>query len=391
MSLAAVFLHPQKTKPIAQGHPWVFPKAISRSTGVLKNGELVSVHTGEGALIGWGPYNEFSLYRVRLLAYADENLSQVTIADIVDFRLRRAIALRQQISLPNENTDAYRLCNSEGDGLSGLTIDVFSDVIVVSSSAFWVEAHRITIEPLLQKLLSPRDIIWFSQAKTLEQDGWTVPPTTMKSTSVQAKEAGIAYQIDFQHTQKTGLYCDQRENHQRIAALARDKRVLDLYCFTGGFALHAAKAGAKAVLGIDSSAAAIAQATKNAELNSLSNVNFLEADARESLALAADYDIVILDPPKLVPSRKHLNKAVQHYRFLHREIFNHLRPGSLLLTCNCSSALALDHFIHIIGESAAASHKHPRILGTYGAAPDHPTLPAFPEGNYLQAVLIAIS
>jgi 23S rRNA (cytosine1962-C5)-methyltransferase len=390
MTMAAVYLHSHKTKPIAQGHPWVFPKAIARSTGALKTGELISVHTAEGEVIGWGAYNEHSLYRVRLLAYADENGVQPNITDIINRRLSQAISLRRLIGLPNKDTDAYRLCNSEGDGLSGLTIDVFGDIIVVSSSAFWVEANRSNIEPILQKHLCAREIIWISQSKTLQQDGWNTPAVAAQAANVKVKEAGIAYHIDFQQTQKTGLYLDQRENHQRIAALAQGKRVLDLYCFTGGFALHAAKAGAKEVLGIDSSAAAIAQATQNAELNSLSNVKFMEADVRENLAMAADYDIIILDPPKLVPSRKHLNKAVQHYRFLHREIFNHCQPGSMLLTCNCSSALALDHFIHIIGESAAASHKHTRILGTFGAGPDHPMLAAFPEGNYLQAVLLAI-
>ncbi len=390
MTLPAIFLHQHKAKLIIQGHPWVFPKAILRTTGNIKNGELVSVHTENGTLIGWGPYNEFSLYRVRLIAYADENIPEISVAAIVEYRLKQAIKLRQLINLPNSATNAYRLCNSEGDGLSGLTVDIFSDVLVASSSAFWLETHRNTIEPILQKLLSPREILWLSQAKTLKQDGWTVTSTPENAVRVLIKEMNILYQIDFQQTQKTGLYLDQRENHQRIAALCHGKKVLDLYCFTGGFALHAAKAGAKTVLGIDSSEAAIEQATNNAALNSLSNVSFIEGDAKLSLALAADYDIVILDPPKLVPSRKHLDKAVQHYRFLHREIFNHLRPNTLLLTCNCSSALTLDHFLHIIGESATASKKHIQILGTYSAASDHPTLPAFPEGNYLQAVLTQI-
>lgn len=390
MELAAVYLQAKKSKPIVSGHPWVFPKAIARHKGALKTGELVSVHSDGGELIGWGVYNEHSLYRVRVLAYADEKFAEPTLEEVVTIRIQNAINLRQSIGLPNLETTAYRLFNSEGDGLSGLSIDVFGEIAVVSSSAYWVEAHRKIIEPTLQRLLSPSEIIWISQSKTLQQDGWNTSSSSASTSIAQVKEAGIKYEIDFSKTQKTGLYCDQRENHERIAALAKNKRVLDLYCFTGGFALHAAKAGAKDVLGIDSSAAAVRQATQNAELNSLTNVKFVEADARESLALAADYDIVILDPPKLVPSRKHLDRAVQHYRFLHKEIFNHLKPSSLLLTCNCSSALPLDHFLHIIGESAKSSHRHIRILGTYGAAADHPMLPAFPEGNYLQAVLIII-
>ncbi len=390
-TVATIFLHESKTKPIIHGHPWVFPKAIERSVGSLKTGELVSVQRSDGTQIGWGVYNEHSLYRVRLLAYADEKIASSTILDIIHLRLQQAIQFRKAINLPSNDTNAYRLFNSEGDGLSGLTIDVFGDVLVVSSSAFWVESSRTMVEDVLRELLSPREIIWFSPKKPLQQDGWEAPPTPRQAASVQVKEAGVHFQIDFQQTQKTGLYCDQRENHQRIAALAKGKRVLDLYCFTGGFALHAAKAGAAAVTAIDSSGPAIAQATQNAALNSLTNIEFMEADAKECLAMSANYDIIILDPPKLVPSRKHLNRAVQHYRFLHREIFNHSRPGTLLLTCNCSSALELDHFMHIISESAIASQKHIRILGTYGAAPDHPMLPAFREGNYLQAILLSIT
>ncbi len=390
MSSAAIYLLAKKSKPIVQGHPWVFPKAIARSKGALKTGELVSVHAADNELIGWGVYNEHSLYRVRILAYADEKISEPDLAEIVKVRFKSAKSLRDLIGLPTSETTAYRLCNSEGDGLSGVTVDVFGEVVVVSSSAFWSEAQRKLIESILQTLLTPQEIIWISQSKPLQQDGWNETASPTSSTMTQVKESGIIYQIDFSQTQKTGLYCDQRENRQRIAALSRDKRVLDLYCFSGGFALHAAKAGAKEVLGIDSSAAAIKQATKNAELNSLNNVKFTEADARESLALAGNYDVVILDPPKLVPSRKHLDRAVQYYRFLHKEIFKYLKPGSLLMTCNCSSALLLDHFIHIIGESAAASHKHIRILGTYGAAADHPMLPGFSEGNYLQSVLLTL-
>ncbi len=390
MSIAAVYLETKKSKPIVQGHPWVFPKAIAYNKGALKTGELVSVHAEDKSLIGWGVYNEHSLYRVRVLAYADEKFSEPSLADIIKVRFQNAKKLRELIGVPDSDTTAYRLCNSEGDGLSGVTADVFGDVIVVSSSAYWVEAHRKLIESTLQDLLSPREIIWISRSKTLQQDGWNKSSDSTSSMITEVKEDGLIYQIDFSQTQKTGLYLDQRENHQRIAALARDKRVLDLYCFTGGFSLHAAKAGAKEVLGIDSSAGAVKQATKNAELNSLNNVKFIEADVRESLALAENYDIVILDPPKLAPSRKHLDRAVQHYRFIHKEIFKFLKPGSVLMTCNCSSALTLDHFIHIIGESAAASHKHIRILGTFGAAADHPMLSAFNEGNYLQAVLLTI-
>ncbi|WP_199287661.1 class I SAM-dependent rRNA methyltransferase, partial [Escherichia coli] len=149
---------------------------------------------------------------------------------------------------------------------------------------------------------------------------------------------GVLYHVEFAQTQKTGLFLDQRENHKRIAKLSRGKRVLDLYTFTGGFALHAAKAGALHVTAVDSSAQAIEQAKNNAVLNHLNTIEFIKADAREYLKIAGEYDVVILDPPKLVPSQKHLQQAKNYYRFLHREAFKYMKPGSLLMTCNSLSA-----------------------------------------------------
>ena len=190
--------------------------------------------------------------------------------------------------------------------------------------------------------------------------------------------------------QKTGLFIDQRENHERIASLASGKRVLDLYTYTGGFALHAAKSGARHVTAVDSSKQAIEMARMNAELNQVENVEFIVSDSRNYLNQAADYDLIILDPPKLVPSKKHLLQAKNYYRFLHREIFKNMRPGSLLMTCNCSSALSTLEFLNLVTSQSGPVAKQLRVLGVYGPASCHPMLPGFPEGNYLTALLLAI-
>lgn len=388
-----VLIHAAKQATIIKGHPWIFPKAIAKIIGKPVNGELVHIGTEAGETLGIGVYNEHSLYRVRVLARANEEniMAAASFTTLIRERLRQAKLVRECIGLPNEHTNAYRFFNSEGDGLSGLTIDRFHHVFVVASSAYWVELHRETITHELAMLFPQDQILWRPQAKPLRQDGWDSSEEQVAAVDdINVLEAGVTYQVGFRQSQKTGLFLDQRENHQRIAAIASGKKVLDLYTYTGGFALHAAKAGASKVTAVDSSAQAIIQGRQNAHLNNLPDIQFIEADARDFLVQAGEYDIVVLDPPKLVPSQQHIQKAKNYYRFLHREVFKHMQSGSLLMTCNCSSALSTAEFTALASSQAQAVGKQVRILGIYGPASCHPVLAAFPEGNYLTAVLLAV-
>lgn len=387
---AAVYLNSAKQNSVTRGHPWIFPKAIQHQKGQLITGQLVDIYSSTEELLGVGVYNEHSLYRVRVLALANEGINTTALAEIVKYRIQQAIMIRKLLGLPNEATTAYRLFNSEGDGLSGLTIDVFNQKFVIASSAYWVEAQKNVIVNCLKECMPMQEIFWFSQAKPLSQDGWHDASSQPIAHKEKVSEAGVYFEVDFANPQKTGLFIDQRENHQRIAAIAKDKRVLDLYTYSGGFALHAAKGGAKSVTAVDSSAQAIALAKQNAALNEFDCINFIEDDARNYLAKAGDYDLVILDPPKLVPSQRHLERAKNYYRFLHREVFKYMQSGSLLMTCNCSSAVSTSAFTDLVSMQARAVGKVARILGVYGPASCHPTLAAFPEGQYLTAVLLAI-
>lgn len=388
----SISLHQAKCGAVRRGHPWIFPKAINKFSGKFQTGELIDVYDNDNQLLGVGVFNEHSLYRVRLLAQAFEVTPDTSFESLVSMRLKQALAIRQVLDLPNEMTTAFRLFNSEADGLSGLTIDCFNKTCVVASSAYWVEAQKAIIGKCIQDITGCDDIIWLAQSKPLSQDGWkqseiVEPPVT----TTEVMEAGVRYQVNFAHAQKTGLFLDQRENHQRIAQLAKGKRVLDLYSYTGGFALHAAMAGASKVTAVDSSSQAIEQARQNAVINGLGEaIKFVEADARDYLVQAGDYDLIILDPPKLVPSQQHLERAKNYYRFLHREIFKAMKPGSILMTCNCSSALSPIDFSNLVSAQATMVKKQARILGVFGPASCHPTLSAFPEGNYLTAVLLAV-
>lgn len=387
---AAVYLDKVKQNAVLRGHPWIFPKAISKIKGRPTAGELVDIFSSENELLGFGVFNEHSLYRVRVLWLCSEKKAELDLKDIIDRRIRQALSVRQCLNLPNEQTSAYRLFNSEADGLSGLTIDRFNQVLVIASSAYWVELNKSLISASLLRHLPDTELVWLPQAKPLAQDGWTLPIEAIAEKKAIVLEAGIQFEVDFSQAQKTGLFLDQRENHQRIAALAKNKRVLDLYSYTGGFALHAAKAGAKQVTAVDSSAQAIAQATVNAQLNQLDSIEFIEADARNYLTEAANYDIVILDPPKLVPSQQHLQRAKNYYRFLHREVFKSMRSGTLLMTCNCSSALTAQEFTQLVCAQASPVGKEVRLIGSFGPSSCHPTLASFPEGNYLTAVLLVV-
>lgn len=388
---AAIYLHQAKQSAAQRGHPWIFPKSIARQLGTCLTGELVEVYNADNILLGLGVYNEESLYRVRMLVNAFEPLTKHTIADIVSYRLKQAVQLRDSLNLPNNKTNAYRLLNSEGDGLSGLTIDYFNQVAVVASSAYWVEANQIIISQLISEITGLDQIVWLPQTKPLLQDGWSKSSLPVLPVEHQTiSEAGVQFLVHFSSSQKTGLFLDQRENHERIAVLARGKRVLDLYTYTGGFALHAALAKAALVTAVDSSSQAIAAAKHNAQLNGLTEIEWVVGDARDYLHTAGDYDIVILDPPKLVPSQKHKERAKNYYRFLHREIFKSMKTGSILMTCNCSSALSTEEFTQLVAAQAWLVGKVVRILGIYGPAGCHPMLATFPEGRYLTALLLAI-
>lgn len=387
---ACIYLHPSKLSTIRRGHPWIFPKAIHHETNAPKTGNLVKIFSNDGEQFGVGVYNAHSLYRVRVLTRCEEKIDDAHFETIIIHRLKQALLLRHSLNLPNPLTTAYRLFNSEADGLSGLTIDRFNQTCVVSSSAYWVEENKALLTNIIQSLLQNDEVIWIPQMKALAQDGWKESVEYSSQRIEQVAESGVQFQVDFANTQKTGLFLDQRENHMRIGALASGKRVLDLYSYTGGFALHAAKGGATKVTAVDSSSHAIEQAKKNADLNSLHAIEWQHADARDYLSQAGQYDIIILDPPKLVPSQQHLQRAKNYYRFLHREVFKAMQPGSLLMTCNCSSALNSSDFTDLAYTQARAVGKSARVLGVFGPSSCHPTLPAFPEGNYLTAVLLGI-
>ena len=385
MKLKTITLKPGFAKPLWAGNPLVYPKAVDHWPATLTLGKWVRVCDASGQLIGLGVYNPNSLYRIRLLHFGEE----ITLKEALRLRLQQAIALRQLLQLPNENTNAYRLINSEGDGLSGITIDVFNTHAVIAFTAAWALVHRDIFTQVFQELLPQFTLVWRPMEKILKQEGWDKPFEMETSKNISILENNITYEINPYQGQKTGFYCDQRETRLLVQQLAKGRRVLDICCFSGGFSLHAALGGAAFVQGVDSSSNAIQQAKHNASLNQLS-ISFDEMEALAALNQAQKFDFIILDPPKLAPSHKDLRRALKQYAAFNEAALRVLPIDGLLLTCSCSQAVSLDMLQNCVRDAALAVGKQVQILKTGGAGADHPVHSAFLEGVYLKWILIRV-
>jgi 23S rRNA G2069 N7-methylase RlmK/C1962 C5-methylase RlmI len=430
-----------------------------------------------GTFLGWGIYNPHSLYRVRILCHvtlhpllakslskilsssltkldeiSTKSLSSQMVSKIVHHHVLSAWNLRQTIllntnitndetSFPIDNTTAYRWINGEGDGLSGLAVDVLDSWTVVMSSASWCEIFRTEIETALQEIRPPsmpldqegkddehhHRIIWKRTLRRLHQDGWNSTTlttdisddTTRMDQSVIIRENGILFRTyPFQDGQKTGFYCDQRDNRLYLAQhFCRNKRVLDLCCFQGGFSLAAKILGGAAhCTGVDSSQAAIDACWENAKLNHLlqldkdtdmtkQDIIFVRDDvahfltkAHEDPSLPKSWDIIILDPPKLAPTQSGLDRASRKYHSLNRDAIRLMDPqnGGLLLTCTCSAAMTQKDggtfFVQTVQQAAMAAGRHVTLLRMTGAAVCHTQSPAsHPAGSYLTAAWFYVS
>ncbi|KAL2897311.1 Ribosomal RNA large subunit methyltransferase I [Bienertia sinuspersici] len=404
--VAKVVLKKEKTQLFKHGSPMVYSGAVDRIIGrpPPKTGEVVLVADGAEKPIGWGLYNSVSMFCVRLMQLEEEATRDPACAlnmeRLLDYRINAATDLRRQMGLPSLSTNAYRLVNSEGDRLSGLIVDVFGDVAVVASSAAWVEKYKLEIEACINKVNGISHINWRSSIDILKEEGLDLihlkhtPATPLPQ--IEVKENGIRYAISIEG-QKTGFYADQRENRQFISTIAEGKRVLDVCCYSGGFALNAARGGAVSVTGVDSSLPALELANKNIALNDLDSemISFLKQDAAEFMKNAADrndmWDIVILDPPKLAPRKKVLQNASGMYRNLNALAMKLTKKGGILMTCSCSGAMTQSGMLmRVIQGAATMAGRKVTILRQAGAACDHPIDPSYPEGAYLSNIMLRV-
>mmetsp|Transcript_35057 Transcript_35057/g.99375 ORF Transcript_35057/g.99375 Transcript_35057/m.99375 type:complete len:525 (+) Transcript_35057:216-1790(+) len=407
-----VVLKRGKARLFKDGQPIVYSGAVDSVAGrpAPTAGDCVMVADGSKNVFGWGVYNPSSMFRVRMMQLEGDAQKHpeccLNLDATVQARLAAAAALRGAMNLPSAETTVYRLCNSEGDHLSGLVVDVLGTAAVVSSSAAWVERMEAQITECLLGLPSIDRVLWRRNLAMLSEEG-VLPEASAEGSEdadeeiggnaeevVEVRELGVIYSADL-GGQKTGFYADQRDNRAAVARLCAGKRVLDLCCYSGGFAIGAALSGAASVTAVDSSARALELGKKNADLNGVS-IDFVKGDIKDFMRAAVkegqQWDVIVLDPPKLAPNRKALRKAANKYRQLNADAMRLLpSEGGLLLTCTCSGAMTQSRgFQEVVKAAALAAKKQINVLRVAGCGMDHPMSPDYPEGNYLTTLLVSV-
>ncbi|KAG8635561.1 ribosomal RNA large subunit methyltransferase I isoform X2 [Manihot esculenta] len=353
--IAKVVLKKGKAQLFKDGSPMVYSGAVDRIIGrpPPKSGDVVLVADGTEKPIAWGLYNSVSMFCVRLMQLEEEAIRDPSCAlnmeKLLETRIGAAKQLRRRLGLPSARTNAYRLVNSEGDRLSGLIVDVFGDLAVIASSAAWVEKYKPEVEACIRRIGETNHINWRPSIEILREEGIDVTNLKDIHSSIcrertKVVENGISYAISLVG-QKTGFYADQRENRLFISTISAGQKVLDVCCYSGGFALNAACGGAVDVLGVDTSLPALELARENIILNNLDpgRISFLREDATEfmkgALSRNESWDLVILDPPKLAPKKKVLQSASGMYRNLNSLALGLTKKGGFLMTCSCSGAV----------------------------------------------------
>jgi 23S rRNA (cytosine1962-C5)-methyltransferase len=395
-AVARVVLKPRRAQPFFGRHPWVFEGAIQYIDGACADGDIVDLLTDKGKFIARGLINTRSKLHVRLYSW---DSSQPLDAGFWRGRLARAVELRSQLGRWQLD-GAMRLVFSEADGFSGLVADLYAGHLVVQLNALALAACWPVLQPLFVELVQPQSIRLRSDRGIVKEEGMEAQGGVVWGTAPEGPifvvQHGLRWGVDLAAGQKTGLYLDQVDNYSAAAKYLSGRRVLDLFCYTGGFTLTAARLGGAAeVLGIDSSVRAIATARANAELNSAHNVRFDCADGFEALDQLAGrsekFGAVILDPPKFARKRRQVDEALRAYHRINRLAVDLLEPGGILVTCSCSGGVTRDDFLLMLSGVAQKSGRDIQVLEQRGAAPDHPVNVTCLESDYLKCFVCRVA
>ena len=394
--MKSVVLAPGREKSLRRHHPWVFSGAIARVDGSPASGETVVVRGAQGEFLAYGAYSPRSQIRVRVLGF-DQTVAidDVFIAD----RVRAALAYRGRV-LPS-TVDAQRLIHGESDGLPGVVVDRYASTAVLQCTSTAAERWREAVVKAVVEQAGCTSVYERSDAEVRELEGLAPRIGLLHgdepADAIAIHEGSACYLVDVRHGQKTGFYVDQRDNRALVARAAQDCEVLDVFCYTGGFAVAALAGGARHVTGLDSSAEALIRAQANVAASGFGDdrIEWLAEDAFAGLRRLYDqgrrFDRVVLDPPKFAPSHKHVQRAARAYKDVNLWALRLLRPGGLLFTFSCSSAVDGALFQSIVAGGAVDAGVDGRIVSHLQAAADHPTALAFPEGTYLKGLIVARS
>ena len=397
-----VIVRNRRAQPFFGRHPWVFVGAVDRVNGMKSEdvppGTIAKLVNSEGRFIAWGLYNPISRIVARLYSWQlerplDAAFWQSTIHQAVESR-------REMFDLNSPNTGC-RLVFSEADGLSGLTVDFYGGYLLVQFTSLALFLHRNAILTALQTEVNPRGI-WLRTEKGLrEAEGLDVVDGLLSGHEPPRPlfigEFGINYGVDVQQGQKTGCYLDQRYNRLAASRYLKGAKVLDAFCFSGGFGITALKrGGAASVLGIDSSESALELAKANAELNGVADrCQWRRDDVRPALEAMAGqgtlFDAVILDPPRMARTRGGMDRAINGYVRLNHLGLQVLKPGGILVTCSCSGLVSRDEFQEMLAEVARQTGRDIQVLENCGQPADHPVRVTCPETEYLKVLICRVS
>ena len=390
--MPTVRLKPGHVQPVWTGHPWVYAQAIDAVDKGTTAGDEVSVIDPRGNLLGRGFYTPGSAIPVRLLVRDAQ-----TPIDLAFFRDRfeQARALRASLGLPADDTDGFRLVHAEGDGLPGLMVDRYGEVLAVQFGTVGMKRREAMVLEALSSVMKPRSVIDRTSAQTAKMEGFEATSGVVQGEPVEALELverGLRFRVPIELGQKTGFYFDQRSLRGRVEQLSRGKRVLDTYAFVGAFAIAAARGGAREVVAVDESGPALEAGAACAALNGVGDrVTFVKEDARRVLADAkASYDLVIADPPRLAPTRGAREQALLAYAKLAENTCRAVRPGGLAILCSCSAAVDLGALTRALATGATRAGVQAVVLERWFQGADHPVPAAFGEGLYLKALIARI-
>ncbi|MFC4161125.1 class I SAM-dependent rRNA methyltransferase [Chitinimonas lacunae] len=389
--MITVHLKPGREKSALHRHPWLFSGAIAKQDAEPASGDTVRVLGHDGRFLGWAAWSPQSQIRLRFWSF-DE--AERIDSQFFRARIDRAIAARTALAA---HGNAARLVHGESDGLPGVIVDRYDNVLVLQLLSAGAERWRETLVDVLQAATHCQAIYERSDADVRELEGLTPRMGLLAGklpANVDIVENGLRYRVDVEAGQKTGFYLDQRRNRQRIGELARDAEVLNCFCYTGGFSLAALAGGARSVLSIDSSGEALAAAQANLALNGLdaSRAEWLEADVFQHLRKLRDqnrrFDLIVLDPPKFAPTAQHVERAARAYKDINLWALKLLKPGGWLATYTCSGGMSADLFQKIVAGAAWDAHADAQIIERFSADIDHPVALSFPEGDYLKGLLL---
>ena len=390
--MTRITLNKNEDRRIKSGHPWVFSNEIREVSGERTAGIAAELYDASGGLIGVGHYNPHSLIAFRLVSRKRDDIDSV---EFYEQRIAAALAHRRSLY---PNLDTFRAVYGESDFLPGLVVDKYGDCLSLQLLSAGMDSRRELIVAALRRLLEPAGIIARNDVGVRNLEGldekiellWGEIPET-----VEMEENGLRFGVNLREGQKTGGFLDQKQNHLLLKEICAGKDVLDCFCYTGSWAVHAASFGARSALGLDISARAVALAAGNARLNGVQDrTHFEECDAFERLRSLQQegrrFDVVVMDPPAFVKSRKNISEATKGYLTVNRRALELLQPGGYLITCSCSYHMGREAFRDMLAQAARLARREVRLVQICSQAPDHPVLMSFPESEYLKCFVLQV-